>query len=194
MIIKYNNKVVTHNDKWIGYSGEPVPPPVFTEVQIGNQIWLAVNLNIDDGGEGIVHVDNVVVDNVNIGTQYYYTWDAANRVSQSIQGWHLPTLDEYETLFEYVGGRTIAGLKLKSTSGWLSDGNGTDDYGFTSYPAGRWNGSSVSVPGQRTFLWTSTDYGESNKYYIDLHYNGDNASLYNSSTNYYFSVRLIKDT
>ena len=29
MIIKYNNKVVTHNDKWIGYSGEPTPslPP-----------------------------------------------------------------------------------------------------------------------------------------------------------------------
>ena len=29
MIIKYNNKVVTHNDKWIGYSGEPGPslPP-----------------------------------------------------------------------------------------------------------------------------------------------------------------------
>ncbi|MBQ1646878.1 MAG: hypothetical protein II047_00155, partial [Bacteroidales bacterium] len=34
------------------------------------------------------------------------------------EGWHLPTYNEYETLFRYVGGMSVAGKMLKSTSGW----------------------------------------------------------------------------
>ena len=51
-------------------------------------------------------------------------------------GWHLPTHREWNELGKAVGGASIAGKYLKSTSGWFNGGNGTDDYGFSALPGG----------------------------------------------------------
>lgn len=51
-------------------------------------------------------------------------------------GWHLPKEYEISSLFELAQGTTVAGKKLKSTSGWNNDGNGTDDFGFSIFPSG----------------------------------------------------------
>ena len=52
------------------------------------------------------------------------------------EGWHLPSNEEWETLFTAVGGMSVAGTKLKSMSGWSKSGNGTDEFGFKALPAG----------------------------------------------------------
>ena len=66
-------------------------------------------------------------------------------------GWHLPTDDEWKILegtvdSQYSVGDSIwnnygrrgydAGKNLKSTTGWDSGGNGTNDFGFTAIPSG----------------------------------------------------------
>ena len=175
----------------------PEPPGPSDEVTIGTQTWKTSNLAIDDGQGGITVVNNVTVNGVNFGTQYYYTWDAAVRVSNSITGWHLPSQAECNTLQTYAGGSSVAGGKLKSTNGWNYDANGTDDYGFNGIPVGYIDISSSSVPdeffGSRSAFWTSTKYSSTKSY---RYYFSTGTSMYinNFANTSLFSVRLIKDT
>jgi uncharacterized protein (TIGR02145 family) len=109
------------------------------EVTIGTQTWKRYNLAISDGGNGIYIHNCGVVNGVDLGTQYYYTSNAAKRiVSANYPGWHVPTKSEFDTLFNYIG-TSVAGKKLKTTSGWNNNGNGTDDYGFRAFPCGSYN-------------------------------------------------------
>ena len=98
-----------------------------------------------------------------------YTWDAAKKACPN--GWHLSALDEWEHLFESVGGTkkvTIestdwldAAKKLKSSSGWNEYlGNisiGTDDYGFSALPGGSGYRDGAIVAGIIGTWWTATD-------------------------------------
>lgn len=169
------------------YSSAPAIP----YVTIGNQTWMSKNLAIDDGNGGIY------TQTVNYGqgsvTEYYYTWVAALRVAASVQGWHLPTRAEWDTLASTVG--SGPGTKLKSTYGW-SSGNGTDNYGFTGLPAGRRSTSSFVNFGSYAYFWTADQYyTSSDAYYRRLTYN--KKIVYSSScdqTSYYHTVRLVKDS
>ena len=175
----------------------PTPPTPSDEVTIGTQTWKSVNLAVDDGQGGITVVNNVTANGVNFGTQYYYTWAAAVRVASSISGWHLPSKAEFETLQTYAGGSSVAGGKLKSTSGWNSGLNGTDDYSFNGIPVGYIDSSESSVPdeffGSRSAFWTSTTYSSSKSYRC---YFSTGTSMYinNFANTSLFSVRLVKDT
>lgn len=165
----------------------PTPPgPSFDSVTIGTQTWMSKNLAIDDGGEGITIVDNVTANGVNFGTQYYYTWDAAIRVSNSIQGWHLSSKAEWDTLKNYIGS-SVAGGKLASTSGWNNNGNGTDDYGFTALPAGFYSGGMINV-GSQALFWTST---EAYRMYLIAQYNALGSQ--NTNKSFRHTLRLVKD-
>ena len=123
---------------------------VYRTVTIGNQIWMAENLNYKTDSSFCYN------DSAEYCAKYgrLYIWDAAMDACPS--GWHLPDTAEWKTLLAAVGGDSIAGTKLKSTSGWNSDGNGTDDFGFTVLPAGGWG--SKNFVGEAAVFWTSEWY------------------------------------
>jgi uncharacterized protein (TIGR02145 family) len=187
-VYTYNDKVLKNSatDKWL----KKPDAPIIEEVTIGNQTWMAKNLAIDDGGAGISVINDVTANNVNFGTQYYYTWDAAVRVAASIQGWHLPSNSEFDTLASYIG--SGAGTKLKSTSGWNNNNNGTDDYNFTGLPVGFAPIGQYSGQGDDLYMWTSTAY-EDEYYYRELNL-GTSLAYGTQLGNVLHSVRLIKDT
>jgi uncharacterized protein (TIGR02145 family) len=201
-IYTVNNKVLKNNvtDKWL--IKKAAPGPVFDEVTIGTQTWMSKNLAIDDGQGGIAIRDNVTANGVNFGTQYYYTWDAAVRVANSITGWHLPTKDEWETLVSYAGGNNEAVQKLRSTTGWDNNLNGTDDYGFSAIPVGYvWEGSGLYYAGSQTYLWSSTEDSDNTKAFCTLigyddvfmRWTVNTASVLDKNQGV-LSVRLIKDS
>lgn len=170
----------------------PTPPgPTFDEVTIGTQTWMAKNLAIDDGGEGIDIKENVTSNGVNFGTQYYYNRAAAIRLANSISGWHLPSAAEWRTLINYIGSNV--GGKLKSTSGWNNNGNGTDDYGFTALPLGTvYEGTTYNL-GQIAAFQTTDMYGT--KYIIaTLSASDSDLVIFDYQFDDSMSVRLIKDT
>ena len=114
------------------------------------------------------------------------------------EGWHLPDSMEWNMLFTAVGGKSIAGKKLKSTSGWndyeKNIYNGTDAYAFSALPAGgRYGDGDYIGEGYYAYFWSSTEYDSYYAYFMDLYYYYDYAYL-----SYYdkydgFSVRCVKD-
>jgi len=116
---------------------DPRDGKVYPTVKIGNQCWMAKNLNYGQYKESVFHNDaegHSDVSNNGIVEKYAYENDTANLTvygglydwnemmnyssvegSQGIcpDGWHIPTKDEFDALVEAVGGRNIAGKQLK---------------------------------------------------------------------------------
>jgi uncharacterized protein (TIGR02145 family) len=151
---------------------------------------MAKNLAIDDGGEGIY------TQTVNYGqgdvVEYYYDWDAAMRVAESIEGWHLPSLIEWDSLADAVGGTSTAGTYLKSRYGW-SLGKGIDDYGFSAFPAGYENNDRFYSKGSYAYFWTATTFGLT-KACCRSFSNGASMDMNTNDIRRGYSVRLIKDS
>ena len=158
---------------------------VYKTVTIGNQIWMAENLNYKTDSSFCYN------DSAEYCAKYgrLYVWTAAMDACPS--GWHLPDLAEWKTLLAAVGGDSVAGAKLKSTSGWNSDGNGTDDFGFTVLPAG--GRSSKDFVGEAAAFWTSEWYGEYDDYAYGIRlYTDTIVRKFNSRKYIGSSVRCLK--
>jgi len=186
----------------------------YKTVKIGEQIWMAQNLNYK--------TENSYCYNYTASycSKYgrLYTWAAAmdsagtwttngkgcgyNKTCSPTypvrgvcpSGWHLPSKDEWNTLFTAVGGQSTAGKVLKSTSGWNYGGNGTDAFSFSALPAGYSNyNDNYTSPGLLAYFWSSTEGYSDDAFYVYLVCNFDNAYLYDFSKNYAFSVRCLQD-
>ena len=188
-IYTLNGKVLKNsaNDKWL----KKFFPPPFDYVTIGSQIWASENLAINDGHGGI-YTQTVNHGQGNV-TEYYYTWEAAVRVAATVQGWHLPTRAEWDTLVSAINGQSDAGTKLKSTYGWTS-GNGTDNYGFTALPDG-WRNPTYgwfSDLGKFAYFWEASEFDAdtADECYMDT---GSRVRFGVGTKTSALSVRLIKD-
>ena len=197
-----NGKMLTRLNGTRNFGGtvSPVPPtPTPTEVTIGSQTWGTKNLAVTDWGEGIA--TKVVNYGQGDVLEYYYTWPAAVRIANLIEGWHLPSVEEYETLASNVGGFMNAGTKLKSTYGWDPESYaGTDDYGFCALPAGigtGFNSEGLELYdfGKQSNFWTSSTTAGSTTYAVCKYFNGTLSMNGQSLGKYhaYCTVRLIKD-
>ena len=184
-------------------------------VQIGNQLWMAENLdwkfntlNFRDSSNNPLDTTTAIqaayfnYDESTYGADgnkygLLYNWYAVDYLNNHLSelgvpsGWHVPTRAEWSALVSAVGENP--GTKLKSSSGW-SSGAGTDDYGFSAVPAGRWYNNRFSYVGSYAHFWTSEPDGSYAWYrYIDT-----GTSVYESSNSQFsgfcYSVRLVKDS
>lgn len=188
-------------------------------VTLGSQTWFAENINYGTFmEERSQNEDNEVeryclYDDPNYCDEYggMYQWAEAMQLpfecnnkncSELIKtphqgicpdGWHVPSRDEWATLFTTVGGKYQAGKVLKSTSGWYENGNGIDSYGFTALPGGHgW----IEGYGNHPFLamlWTSTQSDNSDAFYASISYSEDKASLDFLEKPRAISVRCVKE-
>ncbi|GBU23247.1 hypothetical protein R80B4_03164 [Fibrobacteres bacterium R8-0-B4] len=117
-----------------------------------------------------------------------YTWSAAKSACQLI-GWRLPTRQEWNDLEMAVG--SSAGTKLKATSGWYSNGNGTDQYGFSALPGGRYTGGTFDQAGEYGSWWTAMETIDGNAHSRNVDCYGDNVGGYYGDKNDGLSVRCI---
>ncbi len=138
---------------------DPRDGQLYKWVMIGNQVWMAENLNY------LTRSDSWCYDNRPVNCDNYgrlYNWSAA--MNACPPGWHLPSNDEWRQLETYIG--STPGTKLKTKSGWADEGNGTDDYGFSALPGGRRNsnGSYGSIDSDG-FWWSSTEGSSTSTWY-----------------------------
>ena len=166
----------------------------YKTVKIGNQTWMAENLNFKTPDSYCYE------DNESKCSKYgrLYKWQVALKACPA--GWHLPSMDEFKALIETVGGEKIAGEKLKSKSGWNDGGNGSDAFGFSALPAGTWfdggttgddEGFSEETVG--TGFWGSTE--NANKELCEMNLvDADNAPYFSyRGRGFGNSIRCIKD-
>ena len=172
---------------------------VYNIVIIGNQIWMAENLNYNAGSGSWVYNDN----SSNADTYgRLYDWEIACEVCPN--GWHLPSDAEWSELSDYLGGLEIAGGKMKEI-GTREGGNGlwsspntdaTNESGFAALPGGiriSDDGSSGDM-GLIAYFWSATEeYGTATARSRTLRYDYSGVGRYNEVVIYSQSVRCIKD-
>ena len=198
-IYNINNHLMKYNDSCIDKKFPPPPTP--DTVQIGNQIWASENLEYDDGEGGIDIVECIDTYGNNYGKHHFYTWDAANRIANKINGFHLPSVNEWNTMIQYTCG-TGGGYQgpdatpVQSTTDWAGH-VGTDLYGFNAKGYGYMDNGNISRVGWNAWWWASNKYSTDEYRTCSIstdvsesHIYAGNA--YNQNTRHY-SVRLVKD-
>jgi uncharacterized protein (TIGR02145 family) len=158
----------------------------FKTVRIGNQVWMAENLNIKTA-------KSWCYDNDESNCNKYgrlYTWDAARTACPA--GWRLPTRGDWKTLAFYAGGDKVAGKKLKAKHGWRKNGNGTDDFGFSATPGGQLDSGDdfedINIDGE---WWTATGLGSHYAYSRKMDYDDDRLDEDEDKKSNGLSVRCI---
>ena len=162
---------------------------VYRIVQIGRQVWFAENLNY--AAKGSKCYENSPDSCAKYGR--LYDWNTAMTACPA--GTHLSTAEEWTALVDYAGGEKKAGKKLKSTSGWNEDGNGTDDYGFLALPGGGGNSRGrFDNDGYLGYWWNATEYNANFACYLDISYVvGQVRMYYDGYKTFLFSVRCVAD-
>ncbi len=125
-----------------------------------------------------------------------YNWFAVNDPrGLAPVGWHIPSDSEWTVLTDYWGGEAVAGGKMKTTSGWDSGGNGTNESSFTALPGGsrHGNGNFVDEIGGYAFWWSSTESASGSAYIRYLDYTNGKIMRASDGRKAGFSVRCVKD-
>jgi uncharacterized protein (TIGR02145 family)/uncharacterized repeat protein (TIGR02543 family) len=182
-------------DKILGSFTDSRNGRVYRTTEINGKTWMAENLNY---GGHCYEPDSCS----KYGMLYYFF--ELKDVCPS--GWRLPTSEEWQSLVDFAGGDSSAGAKLKSTSGWHDNGNGTDDFGFSALPGGRNSALGTAAPyrnaGECGYWWTSTVFGEFNQFanYRYMYSKGDYVLEFVDSNSggrevnvFAFSIRCVKD-
>jgi uncharacterized protein (TIGR02145 family) len=174
---------------------------VYKTVKIGNQWWMAENLNYGanfrnccDGEECFKH-----------GNPYMYqvrNSDAGiGAVSACPAGWRLPKRSDIDTLFAAVGGDSIAGLVLGSRNVFRSGKKaGLDAYGFSAiYMLQRLSDLEMAdTPwwmenGYTRRFWVDRGYFDYTGCYFDLNDSSATMNCFIDIIFGYASVRCIRD-
>ena len=169
---------------------------IYNTILIGEQCWLKENLNVgtminssnDQTNNGII--EKYCYDDDESNCDEYgglYQWNeimeyTTTQGTQGIcpDGWHIPSDDDWCTLTTYIDPTvdcnsndwigTDAGYKMKSTSGWYNNGNGSDAYGFNVLPSG-YSSPYVHMgifdsKGYNTYFWTSSQHISNDVWYL----------------------------
>jgi len=161
----------------------------YRKVTIGEQTWMAQNLNYDVIDNSWCY--NNSVDNCNKYGRLY-TWNAATTACPA--GWKLPDTADWNRLVTAVGG-SMAGTKLTAKSGWDYNGGGTDDYGFSALPGGYRNSDgSFGNAGNIGNWWTAAEYDDGDRaYHRFTKGRGDGVTGGYSGKSEAFSARCVED-
>jgi len=189
-------------------------------VTIGTQVWMTENLKTTRFRDttGILQVDDTTAwgfqsmpaycwyGNVPTNKDAFgalYNGFAAGSGRLCPDGWHVPDTAEWNTLVRFLGGKEVAGGKLKTkgsletgTSYWFTPNTGASNTsGFSALPAGaRELDGNFHYLFSHGYFWTSTPAGTGFIYYRLLSY--DYPDVLSGSLNIQdgLSVRCIRNS
>ena len=198
----------------------------YSSVKIGNQWWMAENLkylpSVSPSSIGstsapyfyVYGYNGTNVNNAKATTNFntygvLYNWSAAMQGSPSsynypslVQGvcpagWHLPSISEFDTLINFLGGAAIAGgkLKVRDTICWKPPNLGaTNNSGFSALPGGYRMSQGIFFNERELSMWWSTsEYSSTTAYQRSVNYQGANSSRGYSNKNFGVYVRCVKN-
>lgn len=196
----------------------------YETVTIGSQVWMKKNLDVDkyrdgtpirhckspeewqdaaDKKEGAWCYYNNDPELAEIYGKIYNGFAVQNPRGLSPQGYHIPSINDFNELENFLGGSDIAGGKLKTT-GTIQDGNGlwqtpndgaTNESNFSAVPGGwRHKDGSFNDFSKYCYLFSSTESSSVDLWCIKLYY--DSSEMWISAAGDKddgISVRCIRD-
>jgi uncharacterized protein (TIGR02145 family) len=196
---------------------------VYRTIQIGNQLWMQENLRTTRYADGAsitaqtFGYKNSYEDEANYFTDsvnkygLLYNWVAATRAEQNCQtkvsfsdekrqgvcpnGWHLPNDKEWKILVDNLGGKRVAGGKMKTVGfdDWKSPNlSATNESQFYATPSGQFFDGFDSL-GYYAYYWSSTqkDAFTGGSVYIGYHW--DQVDISSAGKTAGLACRCIRD-
>jgi uncharacterized protein (TIGR02145 family) len=190
----------------------------YKTIKIGTQTWMAENLRTTKyrNGDAIPEVTGEAYwkalstedayCNINNTTNRdtiatfgrLYNWYAVSDIRNiAPAGWHVPSVEEWNVLTDYLGGGEVAGGKLKEigTTHWTSPNEGaTNETGFTALPGSNRSDDGVFYSiGSWGIFWTSSELHPTEVFCRSIR--NERSWVYNHirSKNEGNSVRCVKD-
>jgi len=186
---------------------------VYRTVTIGTQCWMLENLKTTRYNDGTTILTNLAgtdwQNNYTGACAYYnmdtanlrlfgrvYNWYAVSTGKLAPAGWHVPTLAEWTTLANFLGGVSVAGGKMRSVdASWYSTAGADNSSGFTALGAGHrlTYGTAYSDLTIRAFFWAidAANAGNGNFGYVS--YNNTILNLGATDKHFGMSIRCIKN-
>ena len=158
----------------------------YRTVVIDGRTWMADNLNYKMAGSSCYREDE---DNCMVYGRLY-TWEAAQNACPT--GFHLPTNEEFESLWKAAGGDFNAGYLIKANYGWSGETNGNDTLKFSAMPAGNmFDDGTYGNENKFAFFWSSNVEGDkASVWYLTSKSMGFSYMM--KPKNFGFSVRCVQ--
>lgn len=187
----------------------------YPTVKIGNQIWMAKNLNYGSMvNSSTSQADNSIVEkycynNNEANCTIYgglYQWEELldynhNESNDGIcpEGWYVPSIEDWNQMVKYLGGPEVAGGHLKSTGVdlWLAPNTGaTNSSGFSAIPGSKLinfgSYSNFDALGAGSFWWSSSKTGPVGAWNVFLGFSSIGVGFNSINLLDAHSVRCIK--
>jgi uncharacterized protein (TIGR02145 family) len=187
----------------------------YTTVTIGDQVWLGENLkttSLNDGTPipevqenaawsglqtpGFSWYDNNEAQNKEIYGALY-NWYTVSTGKLCPSGWHVPTADEWDMLFGFLGNDAANQLKESGNTHWLiSNQDATNSTGFTARPGGyRVPNSGFQQKGYYGYWWsgTSDPNNPARVFGREMNAQSKDGSEVVYNPNHGMSIRCLKD-
>ncbi len=187
-----------------GLVTDPRDRHVYKTVTIGDETWMAENLNYYIPDNSYCYNDSSSYCDV---YGKFYNWETA--MTACPEGWSVPTVQQWDALIESVatyGYSGQEGVALKSETGWkVKEGsstsatvNGTNALGFNVLPSGRMTANGYMDLGFEAQFWTSTpEYVKGMDAVAYYHFRWYYDTVHHASTlsrsDIYKNVRCIKN-
>jgi uncharacterized protein (TIGR02145 family) len=202
-------------ERLIGVTSKVVLVPPIPTVTIGSQTWMSQNLNVDRylNGDLIPEItDANQWDNLTVGAWCYYDNDPAyGEIYGKLYNWyavadprglvpegfHVPSISDWVTLFNTLGNQSDAGGPMKETGTvhWIAPNTGaTNSSGFTALPGGTRGKLGVfSNIGLINRLWTPNENDFTSATDVSLFNDSVFITFQNNDKVWGSSVRAIKN-
>lgn len=190
----------------------------YETVKIGNKEWMIKNLNVNHfrNGDQIPEAKSnkewiKAGENQRPAWCYYgnnpanskkygklYNWYAVSDLrGLAPEGWHIPSDQDWEKFIKLLGGKDVAGSKLKAsgTTNWKSPNNpATNEADFTALPGGNrvYNGI-FNYLGGNGYWWSCTASSSTLAWNRRMNYNSGYVYRNHYDKGNGFSVRCIRD-
>jgi uncharacterized protein (TIGR02145 family) len=184
----------------ITYEGQ-----TYKTVVIGEQTWMAENLNYAVTGSKCGNVSTGTLSDANTATcdKYGRLYDWATAMTVCPTGWHLLSNADLDRLMSFVDGSSgtgpygdpITGKYLKAIEGWniYSGIENLDAYGFSALPGGYGSGGGFYGVGNGGYWWRSTELDSNHAGTSGMGYNNEYVVSGSEVKSYLYSVRCVQD-
>jgi uncharacterized protein (TIGR02145 family) len=194
-----------NNQTSVTYQGYEYPI-----VEIGDKCWFAENCrylpevspsNEESQLEPYYYVydyEGTVIEDAKATYSYetygvLYNWPAVMTEGICPSGWHVPSDEEFTQLTDFLGGESVAGYAMKSTSGWDNNGHGSNSSGFTGLPGGFRSSGGFNLNGHDGLWWSASESGSYSWGRLLLNGNDSVYRLNGHLRSDGFSARCVRD-